>query len=239
MTALGPLVHFPDAGEAADLAAFLARLLHYDRGAAVRLKATGTTMAVFGRPPSFQVLAIRTARLAKPYEHGLEAALDITASAGELLEHIDEQAATALVPHPVTGPGWAGILPPRGGWRELEGLPPAESLRTAVAEVVAEFRSRTERLAPAQRTREELDRIGQDIWSRPLGDTPLPLRAAHAAHSLGFLRPAPTEHADSRLALLAAGPWLRLRTAHGSVAVRRSGAGQLNVMPVRGTGPQA
>lgn len=47
MTAL----HLADEGEAADLAAFLSRLLHYDRGAAVRLQAAGTALAVFGRPP--------------------------------------------------------------------------------------------------------------------------------------------------------------------------------------------
>jgi hypothetical protein len=113
MTAL----HLADAGEAADLAAFLARLIHYDRAAAVRLQGSGTALAVFGRPPSFEVLAIRTARLAKPYENefGLvEGSLDVTVSAGELLESIDESAATAIVPAAVTGPPWAGVLPPRG-----------------------------------------------------------------------------------------------------------------------------
>ncbi len=71
MTAL----RLADAGEAADLAAFLARLIRYDRAAAVRLQAGGGVLAVFGRPPSFEVLAIRTARLADddlhPGRHGL------------------------------------------------------------------------------------------------------------------------------------------------------------------------
>ncbi|HCA88500.1 MAG TPA: hypothetical protein DEQ61_25400, partial [Streptomyces sp.] len=60
MTALS----LADTGEAADLAGFLARLLHYDRAAAVRLQTGGGVLAVFGRPASFEVLAIRTARLA-------------------------------------------------------------------------------------------------------------------------------------------------------------------------------
>ncbi len=59
-----------------------------------------------------------------------------------------------------------------------------------MAAAVAEFRARDEELPPQHRTRTERDRIGRDIWSRTLGDTHLPLRAAHAAHSLGFLRPA-------------------------------------------------
>ncbi|MEU1267136.1 hypothetical protein [Streptomyces sp. NPDC005799] len=218
------VLHLADEGEAADLAAFLSRLLHYDRGAAVRLQAAGTALAVFGRPPSFEVLAIRAVRLAKPYENGLDVILDVTVSAGELLESVDESAATAVVPDAVTGPPWAGVLPPRGGWRPEPGLPAPDSLRSMVSAAVAEFRSRTEELATEQRTRAELDRIGREIWSRTVGDTRLPVRAVHAAQSLGFLRAGGTEPA-----LFSSGAWLRLRTPYGSIAVRRAGLGALDV----------
>jgi hypothetical protein len=217
------VLHLADEGEAADLAAFLSRLLHYDRGAAVRLQAAGTALAVFGRPPSFEVLAIRAVRLAKPYEDGLDATLDVTVSAGELLESVDEVGATAVVPGAVTGPPWAGVLPPRGGWRPVAGLPAPEALRAMVGAGVVEFRSRTQELADESRTRAELDRIGREIWSRTVGDTQLPVRAVHAAQSLGFLR------AGGQLALLASGAWLRLRTPYGSIAVRRAGLGALGV----------
>ncbi|AMW10540.1 hypothetical protein A4E84_14095 [Streptomyces qaidamensis] len=217
------VLHLADEGEAADLAAFLSRLLHYDRGAAVRLQAAGTALAVFGRPPSFEVLAVRAVRLAKPYEKGLEATLDVTVSAGEFLETVDESAGTALVPGAVTGPPWAGVLPPRGGWRTEPGLPTPDALRSLVAAVVAEFRSRTQELPSEQRTRAELDRIGRDIWSRTVGDTRLPVRAVHAAQSLGFLRP------GAPLGLFSSGAWLRLRTPYGSIAVRRAGLGALDV----------
>ncbi|KOG29118.1 hypothetical protein [Streptomyces resistomycificus] len=220
------VLHLADEGEAADLAAFLSRLLHYDRGAAVRLQAAGTALAVFGRPPSFEVLAIRAVRLAKPYEDGLDVTLDVTVSAGELLEAVDETAVTAAVPAAVTGPPWAGVLPPRGGWLEEPGLPAPDDLRATVAAVVAEFRSRTQELEPERRTRAELDRIGRDIWSRTVGDTPLPVRAVHAAQSLGFLRSMETA---GDLALLSSGAWLRLRTPYGSIAVRRAGLGMLDV----------
>jgi len=220
------VLHLADEGEAADLAAFLSRLLHYDRGAAVRLQAAGTALAVFGRPPSFEVLAIRAVRLAKPYEKGLDVTLDVTVSAGELLETVDESAATAGVPVAVTGPPWAGVLPPRGGWRPEPGLPAPDALRAMVGAAVAEFRSRTGELAPELRTRAELDRIGREIWSRTVGDTPLPVRAAHAAQSLGFLRSA---QGAGDLALVSSGAWLRLRTPYGSIAVRRAGLGALDV----------
>ncbi|AZP17777.1 hypothetical protein ACIGMX_21495 [Streptomyces aquilus] len=217
------VLHLADEGEAADLAAFLSRLLHYDRGAAVRLQAAGTALAVFGRPPSFEVLAIRAVRLAKPYEDGLDVTLDVTVSAGELLESVDEHAATAGVPTAVTGPPWAGVLPPRGGWQVVAGLPAPDALRGMVGAGVAEFRSRTQELAPESRTRAELDRVGREIWSRTVGETELPVRAVHAAQSLGFLR------GGGELALLSCGAWLRLRTPYGSIAVRRAGLGALGV----------
>jgi hypothetical protein len=219
------VVHLADEGEAADLVAFLSRLLHYDRSAAVRLQAAGTALAVFGRPPSFEVLAIRAVRLAKPYEHGLDVTLDVTVSAGELLESVDEQAATAAVPAAVTGPAWAGVLPPRGGWLPEPGLPAPDALRATVRAAVAEFQARTQELAVERRTRAELDRIGRDIWSRTIGETRLPVRAVHAAQSLGFMRPA----ADEETALFSSGAWLRLRTPYGSIAVRRAGLGALDV----------
>ncbi|TXS57678.1 hypothetical protein [Streptomyces sp. t39] len=207
-----------DAREADDLAAFLARLIHYDRAAAVRLVGQGGgAVAVFGRPPSFEVLAIRTARLAEPVE------LDVTVSAGELLESV--RGAEFAVPGAVTGPPWAGLLPPRGGWSDVPGLPGVREMRGAVAAAVAEFRARDEALPAERRTRAERDRIGREIWSRDVGGTGLPLRAVHAAHSLGFLRP------GVPVALLSSGAWLRLRTPYGSVALRTNGLGGLSVTP--------
>lgn len=220
------VLHLADEGEAADLAAFLSRLLHYDRAAAVRLQAAGTALAVFGRPPSFEVLAVRAVRLAKPYEDGLDVTLDVTVSAGELLESVDETAATAAVPAAVTGPPWAGVLPPRGGWEPLAGLPAPDGLRAMVGAAVAEFRRRTEELPAERRTRAELDRIGREIWSRTVGGTGLPVRAVHAAQSLGFLRPATTARDTG---LYSSGAWLRLRTPYGSIAVRRAGLGGLGL----------
>ncbi|MYR45013.1 hypothetical protein GTW67_23980, partial [Streptomyces sp. SID5910] len=117
----------------------------------------------------------------------------------------------------------AGVLPPRGGWRPEPGLPAPDALRALVSAAVAEFRSRTGELAPEKRTRAELDRIGRDIWSRTVGDTGLPVRAVHAAQSLGFLRPSAGDGAG--LALVSSGAWLRLRTPYGSVALRRAGTG--------------
>jgi hypothetical protein len=204
-------LRFADEGEAADLCAFLTRLLHYDRAAAVRLQAAGEAVAVYGSPASFEVLAVRAVRLTEP-----AGPLDVTVSAGELLEAVDESAAAAAVPAAVTGPAWAGLLPPRGGWR-TESTPTGEALRGLVAAAVAEFRARVEEIPPQERTRSALDATGRGIWSRTVDGTGLPVRAVHAAQSLGFLRPGPGPQ------ILSCGSWLRLRTPYGSVAVRRAG----------------
>jgi hypothetical protein len=244
-------LHLADPGEAADLAAFLSRLLHYDKGAAVRLQAQGSTLAVFCHPP-FDVLAVRTARLAG------DAFLDSTVSAGQFLDALDEETGTATVPPAVTGPPWAGVLPPRGGWERAAELPMA-AVQEAVSRGIAEFRIRSEQLAPERRTRSEYDRIAADIWSRPLAVAPvrgsgtaeLPMRAVHAAHALGFLRPvrvpgpagpapgptgtgtqaAPLDETTA-VVLFASKGWLRVRTPHGSIALRRSTGPGLPVMPL-------
>ncbi|MBB1243235.1 hypothetical protein GL263_06600 [Streptomyces durbertensis] len=209
---------FADPGEAAGLAAFLQRLLRWEKNASVRIKAADGVVGFFARPARFDVLVVRTARLLEPVE------LDSTVSAGELLERVDEQRETVSVPPDITGPAWAGVLPPRGGWRR-QGELPVDAVRAVASAAVAEFRQRAEGLPAPQRDRKRLDALAEEIWSRPLGRTGLPLRAAHAAHALGFLR------GEQPVLLLETGGWLRLRTPYGSVAVRTTRPATLPVSP--------
>jgi hypothetical protein len=220
MTEHGRLA-FAEPGEAAELAAFLRRQIGWDRAAAARLTAGGEVAALFTRPARFEALAVRPARLREP------ARLDVTVSAGELLEGIDAERDAVAVPAPVTGPAWTGVLPPRGGWRQLARVPHGE-LRATAAAVVAEFRERTERLAGQERTRQALDAVAEEIWSRTLPGAPLPLRAVHAAHALGFLRARDAAPAT----VLSCGVWLRLGTPLGSIAVRTAGVRGLPVTPL-------
>ncbi|WP_431680880.1 hypothetical protein [Kitasatospora sp. KL5] len=217
-------------GGAADLAAFLARLLRFDRAAAVRLQAVpgpedSGVLAVFGRLPlgTSGAIAVRTARLT-----GGPAGTDATVSAGQLLDAVDTENGTVTVPAPVTGPAW-GLLPPRTGW-ELVAEPPAFEVLPEVTAAVGEFRRRSEAVPEHHRSRQVLDALADEIWSRPLGAVPgLPLRAAHAAHVIGFLRPAVP------LTVHRAGGWLRLSAPAGSIAVRSTaapGAG-LGLSPLR------
>ncbi|MBB4925740.1 hypothetical protein [Kitasatospora kifunensis] len=214
-----------DSREAADLGAFLSRLLRFDRAAAVRLQlvvdeASGAgVLAVYGRLPlgSAGVLALRTSRLEAGTAMPAGGA-DLTVSAGQLLEGVDEAQGALAVPPPVTGPAWAGLLPPRGGWQSL-GAVGAELVVPQVMAAVAEFKERTAQVPEHHRTREVLDRIADEIWSRPLSALPaLPLRAAHAAYRIGFLHP------GAPLTAHRAGGWLRLTAPHGTVALRATAA---------------
>lgn len=220
-----------DTGEAADLSAFLLRLLRFDRAAAVRLQAVGPgdgdgVLAVFGRLPlgGSGVLAIRTVRLG-----GLDEPVDLTVSAGQLLDGVDAEAGTVVLPAPVTGPAWAGLLPPRTGWRPV-GAPPAAEVYPELMAGVQEFRERSEAVPAHHQSRAALDALADEIWSRPVTVLPeLPLRALHAAYVIGFLKP------GAPLTVHRAGGWLRLSAPAGSVAVRTvaaPGAG-LGLSPVR------
>ncbi|WP_051969554.1 hypothetical protein [Kitasatospora azatica] len=252
-----------DPREVADLAAFLGRLLRFDRAAAVRLQVVGGVggaggvghgvLALYGRLPlgSAGVLALRTARLAASTDEGESAgageltdegadaggndrpdaaaegtrpaidttvSIDATVSAGQLLEGLDEEHGTVALPAPVTGPAWAGLLPPRAGWQRI-GTATADLVMPQLLAAIAEFKERTAEVPEPHRTREVLDRLADEIWSRPLAALPeLPLRAVHAAYRIGFLHP------GAQLTAHRAGGWLRLTAPHGTVALRATAA---------------
>jgi hypothetical protein len=200
--------------EARELERYLERLLRYDRRAAVRLRADRPVLEVFGRPP-FEVVCVRALPLAVPAD------LDTTVSAGELLDGIAADAAEVRVPRHLAAIAWAGVLPPRAGWQQVAEAP-AESVVRAVVRGVAAFRAQTERLPEEQRTRAVLDRVAAEVWARPLL-AGVPLRAAHAAHALGFLAP------GTPVLVHHSAGWFRLDGRYGSVALRRPGRPELRL----------
>jgi hypothetical protein len=196
--------------EAADLGAYLERLLRFDKAAAVRVVAFGDTVGVYGRPP-FDVLTLRTWRLAA------EADQDVTVSAGQLLDGVAADG-SVTVPAALSGAtSWTGFLPPRKGWLPLGVLPAAEVEMAALAGI-AEFKERAEAVPDPQRTRAAVDALAAEIWDRPLTHG-LPVRAAHAARAMAFLGQAQSAQA----AVSAAGRWLRLDAPYGTVVVRVGG----------------
>ncbi|MEZ0090306.1 hypothetical protein [Streptacidiphilus sp. EB129] len=238
-------LHLADPSEAADLGAFLTRLLRFDKAASVRLQTANRALAVFARLPLGDngPLVIRTAPLAD------DLGLDRTVSAGQLLDAIDAVTVTLaaevdpagtddavgaapeaagasstapggelVLPAAVTGPAWAGLLPPRSGWEHVTDLPTAP-LGAAVRAAVTEFRRETD----------DADALAEAIWSRQVHPSGLTLRAVHAAHLVGLL-----QRTDS-VALHRHPAWLRLSGPRGYVITRRApaiGAG-LGLTPTR------
>ena len=120
--------------------------------------------------------------------------------------------------HPEAAPRPGGLAQGRaraGQTQGDRGVDPGAALCALSIEDLADRIHRRE-VSPVEVTRAVLDRIAAEIWSRPVV-AGLPLRAAHAAQSLGFLSPG-----DAVLAYEAAG-WLRLDGTYGAVAVRRDG----------------
>jgi hypothetical protein len=203
-----------------------------DKTAAVRFVGIGPVAAAYAAPPLHgstaraSVLTVRTVALgegAQPF--------DRTVSAGQLLESIradanDDPAAngsngsadtdgrpTFTLPAQLTGgPSWAGLLPPRTGWRPL-GEIPLRRLAEAVAQGNADFR-----FGALGRDRVALDNLAEEIWTRELPHG-VRWRSAHAASAMGFLGPRPETATDSAR-VAAHTRWLRVDTPYGTVLER-------------------
>ena len=213
------LISFVSSRDGSALGAYLERLLHFDKTAAVRFVGVGPAAAAYSGPPfgGRTVLALRLAAL----QQGTEP-FDVTVLAGKLLEGLSRDDNELTIPETmVGGPSWAGLLPPRSGWARL-GLISVRELGRAAAQGNADFRFRALGL-----DRAGLDALGEEIWSRPLeaaqipdsADPPLTLRTAHAAQALGFLGP-DAEQSEELAQLARIGRWLRVDAPYGTVLQR-------------------
>jgi hypothetical protein len=214
----------------AALGAYLGRLLHFDKAAAVRFVGVGPAAAAYGGPPfgGVNVLSVRTVALAPGSEP-----FDITVSAGQLLDAL--AGARGPITRPAAllgGPTWAGLLPPRTGWIPIRRLPVSD-LAAAVAEGNAEFRFRALGYGGLgdgadQGPAGTLNALAEDIWSRDVtmgldygaGSRGLSLRAAHAAQMLGFLGPEPLIDRTGQAKIAVHTRWLRLDAPFGTVIER-------------------
>ena len=154
------LVQCASSRDGSALGAYLERLLHFDKTAAVRLVGVGPAAAAYAGPPfgGRSVLAVRLVGL-----RAQTAPFDVTVLAGKLLEGLSRDETELLVPDTmVGGPSWAGLLPPRTGWTRL-GLVSVRELALEAAQGNADFRFRALGL-----DRAALDALGEEIWSRPV-----------------------------------------------------------------------
>ena len=204
-----------------------ARLIHYDRAAAVRLQAGG------GRARRVRPAAVlRGAR--DPYGAARASRtnrLDVRSTSPSppvnSWSRSTSRRPPSTVPAAVTGPPWAGVLPPRGGWRREPGLPGPDALR-------GDGR-RGGRRIPLPRRGVAAPSAVPGPSSTGSGARSGPGRSATPNCRCGPCTPRsrwascgrPGDGPGSAPARRCspAGAWLRLRTPYGSIAVRRAGLG--------------
>lgn len=129
---------------------------------------------------------------------------------GEIDEADESRPVTMSRPPEVSTVTWAGISPPRGGWRPL-GETDAATLERAARIGIDEVAE----AIPSGTGEQLVQRVRSEVWGRGVdGLEYVPAGAAFAAYSLGFL-------GDDPVALFETGPWTRLSTRRGHVLVRQ------------------
>ncbi|QAY73846.1 hypothetical protein ET445_11310 [Agromyces protaetiae] len=205
-----------------DLHTYLQRAARVEDGS-VRLIAGSGILAVYTAilyprgilDESPTVLGLRTFALADTEDFDavvpMRSVVDrIVRARAEIGENDESHPVRMSRPPEVNTVTWAGISPPRGGWRPLgeTDAPRLESAARAGIEEVAEA-------IPTGTGEQLVQRVRSEVWGRGVdGLEYVPAGAAFAAYSLGFL-------GDDPVAVFETGPWTRLSSRRGHVLVRR------------------
>lgn len=207
----GDLV-FPDGNSLADLHTFVARARSVDEDGAVRLGASGTTLAVTvgvlpgsGVMAEGTVLGLRVMALAEPAD--LDVTVPLAAVSDRLARGTDR---TLPVPPTVVHPPWAAVTPPRAGWERV-GSVPAEALNDVAREGIAEIATG----APEGSGSKAVAALRRAVWARTTTTVPpVTSGGAFAAYALGF------SPSGAMVTVWANGRWTRLSTPSGHVLMR-------------------
>jgi hypothetical protein len=207
----------------ADLQTYLSRAARVEEGS-VRLIAGSGVLAVYtailyprglmDETPT--VLGLRTFATAADVEFDavvpIRSLLDRVARAREAAEAEPVDGPVGIrLPLEVSTVTWAGISPPRGGWRRV-GEAEAERLRSVAQAGIAEVAE----AVPTGTGEQLVQRVRAEVWGRPIdGLEYIPAGAGFAAESLGFL-------GDDTVSIHETGPWTRLTTRGGHTLIRRS-----------------
>ena len=218
-----------DALDLGDLSVFLGRAERVDDGLVRLIAAQGVLAAYVGvlRPAGIldrspTVLGLRTFALPRQERFDLvvplRAMLDRLARAtGEVADRAETDPVELVLPFESGTAAWAGISPPRSGWRPhdvLAGGVPADLLERAARDGIDEIA----RVIPTGTGEQIVARVRSEVWGREIEGAPrVPAGAAFAAYSLGFLA------AGESALVYENGPWSRLSTSRGHVLVRRAG----------------
>lgn len=221
---MSPRLLLADAESAADALTFAGRADRFT-DEPVRLQATAGVLVMTAAPLAPRgigdatptVLAMRT--LAADPE--LVCDLVVEASA---LSAVPDDSTAVLLPDTALSPAWAGIAPPRSGWSAAGGVDASVLAAKAQGGI-----ARVAEAVPTDAGEDVVRSIRAAVWGAhddELGG--LPLGAAFAAMSMGFISGAETAR------VFRSGPWTRVSFERGHVVVR--GPVAVGLTPVRRTG---
>lgn len=200
---------FLDSPTAADVLVFAQRAARLGDGA-VRLRATGGTLAITSAPLAPQtllestptVLGMRFVRVDPELE------CDLVVDAATLAPGDDER--TVALPDSAVTAAWAGVSPPRSGWG------PAGELDAAALAARAQWGIAAVAEAVPETAGEDVVRLVRaQVWGEPDREVAeLPRGVAFAAFALGFIGGAETATVHR------SGPWTRVSLRRGHVLTR-------------------
>jgi hypothetical protein len=218
---------FPDAQGLDDLRTYVARAKAADEDGAIRLQASGQTLAAYvgvlpgsGLMAEGVVIGLRVMPLALPCD------LDVTVPLAAVTDRLAREAGTTLDVPPVTvRVAWAAMAPPRGGWERV-GAVTADDLHAAARQGIEEVASG----APADAGGAAVAALRKQVWGRLTTTTPpVPAGGAFAAYVLGFVQGGGVQDGGvqggggvpgAEVTVWAHGRWTRLSTPAGHVLIR-------------------
>jgi hypothetical protein len=200
----------PDAGDRADLATFVARVLRLDDTAVIRLRARGADHVVAWVTTQFDVLACRVVRGEVPSR-------DICAGADQLARGLAAADASGDVDtgFPMDS-AWRGALPADTGFEYLDDIP-ATTLLDLVQRGGELAREHGSAHGPPVSL---LDQSVVTVDSAAGQEIDVPMRCVFALSAMGFIPTQPSEDEPVRVRALPS--WVRLDARYGSVYRRRT-----------------
>ena len=218
---------FPDPQGLDDLRTYVARAKAADEDGAIRLQASGQTLAAYvgvlpgsGLMAEGVVIGLRAIALAVPAE------VDVTVSLAAVTDRLARDGGTTLdVPPATVRVAWAAMAPPRGGWERV-GAVTADEVYAVARQGIEEVASG----APADAGGAAVAALRKQVWGRPTTTTPpVPAGGAFAAYVLGFVKGDGVKGdgvkgdgalPGSEVTVWAHGRWTRLSTPAGHVLIR-------------------
>ena len=199
--------------EAVHLAAFLRRITSWDSAAVVRVQTRGAVAGLWSVSP-MGCLVFVAVPLGQEPEWPIDSVIfaarfrDILGDLSQSTEanHVAQYRLSDELPMSAM----LAELPPQGAWVPAERVA-ASAVADVVDAAIADYHKQVEMYPTADR--KFLDHIAESVWARP-GIAAFPLKALHAARSLGFL-----SHANARVEFATLNGWKRLVTPAGQVFV--------------------